>query len=194
MFAKGKEFRVPLLGRLLLFDCEISLTHWDGQVRSPLEDLKMTRLWAPSLGYLNTRCTSSNDGTLLALDWDLFVRPERGMMNGAFEFVDSGPIRDVSLGSKAGADDQILGFSSPAVRCLDVPTSFFSFELSIDNNTLKSCLTLDVENPIASIKIISQVVVIRVVVWPIVSGACQLSAYPTSKCGTNALMTSGILS
>ena len=194
MFAKGKKFRVPLLGCLLLFDCEISLTHWDGQVRSPLEDLEMTRLWAPSLGYLNTCCTSSNDGTLLALDWDLFVRPERGMMNGAFEFVDPGPIRDVSLGSKAGADDQIPGFSSPAVRCLDVPTSFLSFELSIDNNTLKSCLTLDVENPIASIEIISQVVVIRVVVWPIVSGACQLSTYPTSKCGTNALMTSGILS
>ncbi len=97
------------------------------------------------------------------------------MMNDAFKFVDPRPIRDVSLGSKAGADDQILGFSSPAVRCLNVPTSFFGVELSTYNNTLKSCLALDVKNPIASIEIISQVVVIRVVVWPIMSGACQVS-------------------
>ncbi len=154
----------------------------------------MTRLRAPSLGYLNTRRTSSNDGTLLALDWDLFVRPEGGMVNYAFEFVDAGPNRQVSLSSKACADDKILGFSSPAVRCLDSPMSIFSFELSIDNNTLKSCLALNVENPIAGIEIIAQIVVIRVVVWPIVSGASQLSTSPTSKCGTNALMTSGILS
>jgi hypothetical protein len=68
VFAKVKEFRVPLLGYLLLFDCEVSLAHWDGQVWSPLEDLEMTCLWAPRLRYLNTCCTSSNDGTLLALD------------------------------------------------------------------------------------------------------------------------------
>ena len=115
------------------------------------------------------------------------------MMKDAFEFVDPGPIRDISLGSKAGADNQILCFSSPAVRCLDSPTSFFGVELSIGNNTLKGRLALDVENPVASIEIITQVVVIRVVVWPIVSGACQLSTYPTSTRGTNALMTSGML-
>jgi hypothetical protein len=114
------------------------------------------------------------------------------MMNNPFELVDPGPIRDVSLGRKTGADDQILGFSSPAVRCLDVPASFVGLELSIDNNTLKSCLAFDVENLVASIEIISQVVVIRVVVWPIVSGACQLSTYETSNCGTDALMTSGM--
>ena len=135
----------------------------------------MARLLAPGLGYLDTCCTGSNDGTLLALDWDLFVRPERGMMKDAFEFVDPGPIRDVALGGKAGADDQILGFGNPAVRRLDVPTSFSSVELSIDNNTLKRRLALDVENLITSIEIISQVVVVRVVVWPIVSGARQLS-------------------
>lgn len=116
------------------------------------------------------------------------------MVNDAFEFVDAGPNWQVSLSSKACADDKILGCSSPAVRCLDLPTSSFSFEFSIDNNTLKSCLALNVENPIAGIEIISQIVVIRVVVWPIVSGASQLSTSPTSECGTNALMTSGILS
>ena len=172
MFAEAKEFRVPLLSYLLLFDSEISLTHWDGQVRGSLEDLEMAGLWAPSLGYLDTCRTSPNDGTPLALDWNFLVRPERGMMNDTFEFLDPRPIRDVSLGSKAGADHQVLGFSSPAVRGLDVPTPFFSVEVSVDNNTLKGCLTLDVENSVASVKIISQVVVIWIVVRPIVSRAC----------------------
>jgi len=90
-------------------------------------------------------------------------------MNSAFEFVDSGPIRDVSLGSKAGADDQIFGFSSSAIGCFDVPTSFLSVELSIDNNTLKSGLALDVENPITGVEVVSQVVIVGVVVRPIVS-------------------------
>lgn len=115
------------------------------------------------------------------------------MMNDPFELVDPRPIRDVSLGRKADADDQILGFSSPAVRRLDVPTSFVGLELGIDNNTFKSCLALDVEDFIASIEIVSQVVVVRVIVWPIMAGACQLSIRETYNCGTNALMTSGIL-
>lgn len=114
-------------------------------------------------------------------------------MNDTFEIVYPRPIRDVSLGSKASTDYQILGLSSPAVRCLDVPTPFFSVELSIDNNTLKSRLTLDVENSIACVEVISQVVVIRVVVWPIVTSIRQLSTYPISNRSTNALMTSGIL-
>jgi hypothetical protein len=96
-------------------------------------------------------------------------------MNNAFEFVDAGPIRDVAFGSKAGTYHQILAFGSPAIRCLDVPTSFFSIKLSTGDNTLKSCLALDVKNSITGIKIISQVMVVRVVVWPIVSTICQLT-------------------
>lgn len=194
VLAKSKKFGVPLLGYLLLFDCKISLAHRDGQVRSPLEDLDVTRLWAPCLRYLNTCCTSSDDGTLLAFDRDLFVGPERGMMNDPFEIVDPGPIRDVSLSRKASADDQVLGFSSSAVRCLYVPASFPGFELGVDNNALESCLAFDVDNLVASIEIVSQVVVIRVVVWPIVSDACQLSIRAIFDCCTNALMTSGMFS
>ena len=114
-------------------------------------------------------------------------------MENTFEFFDPGPSRDVPFGSKAGTDDEILGLGSPTIGSLDMPTSFVSFELSINNNTLKSRLALDVENPVASIEIISQVVIIWVVIWPIVSGTCQLIAYSMSRYGTNALMTSGIL-
>ena len=155
MFTEVEELRIPLLGYLLLLDCEVSLAHWDGQVGSPLEDLEVTGLGAPSLRYLDTSRSSSDNGTLLALDWDLFVGPERGMMYGSFEFVDTGPIRDVSLGRKASADDQIFGFGSTAICCLHVPASFVGLELSVSNNTFESCLTFDIEDFITSIKVIS---------------------------------------
>lgn len=155
VFTKMKELRVPLLGYLLLLDSEISLTHWDGQIRSSLEDFEVTRLWAPSLGYLNPCCAGSDDGTFLAVNWDLFVRPERGVMNGTLEFIDARPVRDIPFGSESGTDDKICSFSSSAVGGLDVPTSFIGVELSINNDTLESRLALDVENLIASVEIIS---------------------------------------
>ena len=68
---------------------------------------------------------------------------------------------------------QIPRFGSPAVRSLDMPTSFFSIELSACNDTLESCLALDIENTVTSIEVVSQVVIIWVVVWPIVSCICQ---------------------
>ena len=127
----------------------------------------------PSLGDLNTGRTGANDGTLLAFDRDLIVRPERRMMKDASELLDAGPIRDVSLSSEAGADDQILGFRSPAISCLDVPASFVSLELSISDDTLEGCLAFDVKNLVAGVEVIPQVMIVRVVVWPVVSGACQ---------------------
>jgi hypothetical protein len=77
VFAEAEQFGVPLLGRLLLLDGEISLAHGDGQIRSPLEDLEVAGLWAPGLSQLNSRCTGSDDGALLALDRDFLVRPKR---------------------------------------------------------------------------------------------------------------------
>lgn len=68
MLTKAKKFWIPLLGNLLLFNCEVPLAHWYCQVRSPLEDLEVACLWSPGLRQLNTRGTCADDRTLLAVN------------------------------------------------------------------------------------------------------------------------------
>lgn len=77
------------------------------------------------------------------------------MVYNAFELVNAGPVRDVPFGSKASTDNKICGFGSSAIGSLDVPTSFVSVELSIDNDTFKSGLAFDVKDLVTCVEIIS---------------------------------------
>lgn len=173
MFAEAQQFGIPFLGHLLLFDGEISLTHRHGQVWCALKDLEMTSLGTPGLSQLNTRCTSTDDGTFLALYRNLLVWPKGRVMNNALELIDTGPIRDIALSSKASANDQVLALGLPAVSSIDVPAALVFVELSTSDNALKSCLALNVNDPVTGIEIVPQVVVVWVVVRPVVPSKCQ---------------------
>lgn len=114
------------------------------------------------------------------------------MVKDTLELVNSGPVRNITLGSKAGTYDQILGFGIPAVCRLDVPTSFFGVELSFGNNAVESCLALDVKDSIASVEVVAQIVVVWVVVRPVVSLSYQLMIVRSIMGQTYALITSGM--
>ena len=128
------QLRVPLLGDLLFFDGQFTLAHGNCQVGSALENFQFTSHRAPGLCDLNSCCASADDGTLLAFDVDLIIRPEGGMMDNAFEIVNSWPVRDISFRSEASTNDKILGLSIPAVGSLNVPASLICVELSFSDN------------------------------------------------------------
>lgn len=134
-----------------------------------LEDFQVTGLWAPCLGYLDACGAGADNSALLAVDGDLFVGPEGGMMNDAFEFLDTGPVRDVAFGGEAGADDEVLGFGGATVCGLDVPASFLGVELGVNDNTFEGGLTFDVEDSVARVEVIAEIVIVGVVVRPVVS-------------------------
>ena len=184
MLAKLEELWVPLLGYLLFFDSQVTLTHRHSQIGSPLEDFDVASLWPPSLSDLHASRTSADDATLLALDRDLFIRPEGGVMENTSELVDARPVRHIALRCEASADDEILRFGSPAICGLNMPASLIGLELSFGDNTLESCIFLKAEDLVAGVEVVPQVVIVGIVVRPIVSETRQQSSH--AKTGYSA--------
>ena len=181
MLAIGKELWVPLFGYLLFFDSQVALTHRYSQIGSPLEDFDMASFWPPSLSDLHASRASADDGTLLALDRDLFIRPEGGVMENTFELVDAWPVGHIALRCEASADNEVLRFGIAIICSLDVPASLIGLELSFGDNTFESCIFLEVEDLVAGVEIVSQVVIVGIVVWPVVSKTCQQSSHPRPR-------------
>lgn len=193
MLTETEELRIPLLRLFLLLDSQVSLTHRNCEIWGSLEHLEMTSLWTPSLSDLYTSGASTDDGAFLAFDWDLFIRPEGGVVNNALEFVDAWPIWYIALRSEASADDQILGFCSAAVCSLDIPAPFIGVELRLGNNALESSVALDIQHSVTSIEIVPQVVIVGVIIWPVVSALLSIDGRTTSRVATYSLSTSGML-
>ena len=95
------------------------------------------------------------------------------MMHRALETVNARPVGDVTLGRKAGADDQVLRFGCAAVCGLYMPASLVSGELGLSNDALKSGVGFDVENFVAGVEVISEIMVVGVVVGPVVAASRQ---------------------
>ena len=132
----------------------------------------MTRLRPPCLCDLYAGSTGTDDSTLLAFNRNLLIRPERRVMNYALELVDAWPVWDIPLCSESGTDDQIFSFRSPAVRSLDRPSTFVGVELCINDDAFEGGLALDVDDSVAGVKVVAEVMVVWVVVWPVVSIIC----------------------
>ena len=72
----GIELWVERLSFVLFLGGEVSLAHWDSQVRGSLVDLEVAGNGSPLLSNLNARRTSSDDGTTFATDVYSLDRPE----------------------------------------------------------------------------------------------------------------------
>jgi hypothetical protein len=165
-FAKVEEFGIPLLAGPLLLGCESTEAHRHRQVWCSLENLEVACHGAPCLGDLDARSAGADDSALLPLHIDLLVRPEGRVMNNTLELLDSEPARDVSLSCEARGDDEVLGLGCSAVCCLDRPTSFVRVELGFHNNTFEGSMALNVKDLVTVIKVITKLLVPRVVRWP----------------------------
>ena len=98
-------------------------------------------------------------------------------MENAFELVDAWPVGHIALCCEASADDEVLRFGVSTICSLDVPASLIGLELSFGDNTLEGCIFLEVEDLVAGVEIVSQVVIVGIVVWPVVSEKCQQSSH-----------------
>ena len=113
-------------------------------------------------------------------------------MENAFEFVNAWPVGHIALSCEASADDEVLRFGVSTICSLDVPASLIGLELSFGDNTLEGCIFLEVEDLVAGVEIVSQVVIVGIVVWPVVSENCQQSSHTRNPGTADALITSGM--
>ena len=99
-------------------------------------------------------------------------------MENTFVLVDAWPVGNIALRCEASADDEIFGFGISTICGLNMPASLIGLELSLGDNTFESCIFLKVEDLFAGVKIVSQIMIVGIIVWPIVSEACQQSTHP----------------
>ena len=78
------------------------------------------------------------------------------MRHEALEFLDTRPVRNVSLCCEAGRNDEVFRLASPAVCGLDMPFTSFGVEFRTNNHTFECRVTLDVQNFVAMIEVVSQ--------------------------------------
>ncbi len=99
-------------------------------------------------------------------------------MNSTLELVDARPLWYVPLRSKAGCDDEVLGFRSTPVLSFDVPAPVIGIELGVDDDAFEGSVILDVENSVAVIEVVTELFVGRIVRRPIVPVSSQQPTGP----------------
>ena len=162
-----EELRIPLFPIILFLGRKISSAHRDSKIRGPLEDFQFPGDGAPSLGDLNTRGARADYGAFLVLHVDVEIGPEGRMMDYAFEVIDADELGgNITLGCETSGDDEVFGLGGSTIGGLDVPATFFSVELSIDDNAVESRFFFDAEDFVAVIEIRTQVFVGWVVGGP----------------------------
>lgn len=110
----------------------------DFKAMHTLEDLEFSSNGSPLLRDLNATGAGSNDCASLATDVNALWRPERRMVHGPLELVETTEVRDITFGGEAGCNDEELCFGGTSVDGLDGPFAFLLVELGADNARLES--------------------------------------------------------
>ena len=97
--------------------------------------------------------TCTDNSNLLSLDFDILGRPERRVMDDSLELLDALVIRNISLSSKAGGNDEESCLAGTSISSLDSPFSNLLVKFCRGHNGLERSVLAQIADFVTMVEV-----------------------------------------